>query len=423
MTAASSLKELRDNWLFLLAGAVVLMCQGGIITFSLPFMFKELIEHFHWTREQATGIASVKFLSAAATALIIGNYVERLGFRPMGLLVPAIGTVGMVSFAFIEGLTGYYLAGIAVGFCTGGSIILVKSMLSLVFTRNQGLALGTVMIGFLTGGIIGPLAVSWLMAQPGIGWRLAPALLTIPMWVLAVPVFQIIASPARLARHTPEAPIPGAEGTGLIAEFKSLVRQRAFYPIAIGLFLLGMIDQGFLQHNPLFLEVQLGISKGRAAAMVSSSIAISIVAKLAFGVIYDRFSVKGVAATYLYFAVICLAALRVTDMTTAGIFLAAFALGHGGMTAEGPILAKHVFGLRNVACRIGIFTAILSLGYATGVWFLGTTYDATGSYQFGFGAFLVFSLIAGGILWPVRPRAWLALRDDQREADADPTTA
>jgi hypothetical protein len=84
------------------------------------------------------------------------------------------------------------------------------------------------------------------------------------------------------------------------------------------------------------------------------------------------------------------------------------------MTAEGPILAKHVFGTRNVSCRIGIFTAILSLGYAAGVWFLGRTFDATGSYQLGFWSLLVAAIVAGLILWPVRPRAWLAAR--QRDA-------
>lgn len=410
MATAGTAKELRDGWPFLVAGAIVLMCEGGIITFSLPFMFKDLIEHFHWSREQTTGMAAVKFLSGAVTSLIIGNYVERFGFRPLSLLIAAVGTLGMCGFYFIEGLTGYYLAGIAVGFCTGGSIILIKSLLSLVFTRAQGLALGLVMSGFMIGGIVGPLVISWLLGEPGIGWRLAPALLCLPMWILATPVFFLVATPARLRPFLQHSTASGETSQGFIKELVSLVHEPAFYPIAIGLFLLGAIDQGFLQHNPLFLEVQLNITKATAAQLVGSSIVVSIVAKIAFGVIYDRFSVRGVAATYLFFAVICFAALRVTDFTSAAIFLGLFAIGHGGMTAEGPILAKHVFGMRNVSCRIGIFTAILSLGYATGVWFLGRSFDATGSYQLGFWVLLGASIVAGVILFPVRPRAWLAMK-------------
>ena len=50
--------------------------------------------------------------------------------------------------------------------------------------------------------------------------------------------------------------------------------------------------------------------------------------------------------------------------------------------------------------------AFMQLGMAFGPPLLGSSYDALGSYSWGFAGASLLALVAAGLLWPVRPRYW-----------------
>lgn len=61
--------ELRERWILLVAGFCCLFFGLSPGAFVLPFVFPEVIAEFGWTREQATLLASVKYLTTAIAAL------------------------------------------------------------------------------------------------------------------------------------------------------------------------------------------------------------------------------------------------------------------------------------------------------------------------------------------------------------------
>jgi MFS family permease len=103
-------------------------------------------------------------------------------------------------------------------------------------------------------------------------------------------------------------------------------------------------------------------------------------------------------------ALMVLVAFTVSNLWTAAIFACVLGLAHGGLVCEGPVLAKHVFGPRNMNKVLPIVTGCFALGSSAGPTTLALIYDSTGSYDLGFGLFAVLSVGAAFVLtWLVRP--------------------
>ena len=65
--------EMRDNWPILATGFLCMLFAFSAPGFSMPFLFRSVIEEFGWTREQATLLASAKYATGAVVAIIIGR--------------------------------------------------------------------------------------------------------------------------------------------------------------------------------------------------------------------------------------------------------------------------------------------------------------------------------------------------------------
>ena len=189
-----------------------------------------------------------------------------------------------------------------------------------------------------------------------------------------------------------------------------LAAQGRFWLIALALFSAAVVDQALIQHQVLYLEVDLGMTPGVVAAGISTMGLVGIVARLFVGGVFDRLSVRGVSLMYLALAGSAMLALFALNPLVFATFIVLRAVGHAAVLLDSAVLSKHVFGFRNLGLLLGVYTSFVAIGFALGPWLVGRLYRISGSYLLPFVVCAALAVFAALVLLPVKPEHRLAGR-------------
>ncbi|MBB5984770.1 MFS transporter [Sphingobium lignivorans] len=412
------------GWWVVAAGFVIFFLSFGGPTYSLSLLYNEVVAEFGWTRAQATGIYAWKGVTGAVVAIfLIGPAVQRFGLKPVFLTVLVIQALGFFTFLNVTSITTYFLAGFLIGLGQGAVLLCIKLMVARWFMRNVGFASAMALIGGSAGGVVFPIVIASLL--PDLGWRTTYALIGVAILAISVPLVMFVKQNPSEEDLLPESlsskgvpPSPALTAATRAADipvtYGELIRKPMFWGITIGVFIIAGVDQGLFQNMQLYFVQEVGLSRETAAWLLSLTSLIGLFSKFVAGKFFDVFSVKGISAWYLLIAVMVLLAFPVSSLSTAIIFTCALGLAHGGLVCEGPVLAKHVFGPRNMDKVLPIVTGCFALGSSVGPVTLAYIYDTTGHYSWGFGLFSALAVFAAFLLTFVRP----LYRDRLRTATA-----
>lgn len=400
-------EELRADWPVLLLAFSCLFFGFSAPAFALPFLFAEVIEEFGWTREQATLLASAKYLTGAVSALIVGRFLDITGVRAALLTTLGLGGLSLVSLLWVPNLTAYYIVGAMMGLAGPGAMVAVKVMVSRTFHESQGTATGVALLGTSLGSIVVPLAISVMIGW--LGWRMAFAGLSIGIWLVAIPML-VFFFPKGARTPLPEPVVAGVAPTATgLGEVARLAKGKAFWLLGAGLFIGAMVDQAFIQHQVLILN-DLDMSRETAALAVSAIGMAGIFFRILIGNLLDSTSNKGLSAMYVLVSITSLVAFYLVNPFLLMSFVVLRAAGHAAMLIDVNVLTKHTFGLKNFGTLVGVYTAMVSLGFALGPWIMGRLFEVYGSYNAAFALFAILPLIGAVLIWNLKPTFWLAAR-------------
>jgi MFS-type transporter involved in bile tolerance (Atg22 family) len=274
--------------------------------------------------------------------------------------------------------------------------------------RNIGLATGIAIMGASCSGLVFPFVISQLL--PLYGWRIAFACLSLGILFVSIPIALLCkANPTEedVIREAARSPSPDTADRLREAELEStfgaFIRQPTFWMIAVATFLSAGVDQALFQHSIYFLTNEVGLSRTLAASAWSGTFLIAMFVKFLAGWAYDRHSVRGVAFWNLLLAAAILLALPVQGFFTALVYTSMLGLARGGLSVDGPVVAKHVYGPRFMNRFLPVFAGFNTLGSAAGPVVLALLYDRTGSYRTGFAVFFAIVIVSAFLLWRVRP--------------------
>ncbi len=391
----------------------------GVPTVMLPLLYGPMTDQFGWNRSDVTILASVKFISGAFAAFFIGEFIQRFGVRLTAFLTSMLVGLTMIGFIFIDKLWHLGVIGFFLGVGSISLVITVKVIVSRWFQGRLGLALGLALLGTSAAGstltfVMEPLLVEY-------GWRTTVAILSAGIWFIALPFFMFI------AREFPENMGLKTEGTEdsknktikdlpqQFLDFAATVKGTTFIAMSVGVFLIGFVDQGLLQHTVEFLDKDAGLGRDLARYGFSLLMTISLFGKVCFGWIFDKLAIKGVIICYLSIGLGALLAFPVGSMETLLFFCIARGISHGGTIVDVPYLCRQAFGPAILARTIGTMTMILSAGFALGPYVIGQIYETSGSYDNAFYLCILLSLIAAASLMWVKPeyRTWLKNQEQQ----------
>ena len=400
--------ELRENWRILVIAFAVLFFGFSAPAYALPFLYPEVIAEFGWTREQATLLASAKYLTGAVASILVGRFLDLTGVWIALLLSIMVGGLALVGFLFIGDLTTYYIAGVMLGIAGPGAMVTVFVMMARTFREAQGTATGIALLGTGLGGVVMPLLTAALIGT--VGWRAGMALLSLGIWLIAVPLLIYgmrtiaVASAGDHEWNASDEP-----GSGPAAYIGDLMRGHTFWLLSIAFFLVTIVDQALVQHQVLMFN-DAGVSPEMAALGVSLIGLLSMAGRIVAGTVLDRYSNRGLALFYLLLTVVAFLCLFLANPAVFALFIVLRALAHSGVMIDGPVLGRHCFGVRHLGVLLGLFTAMANIGSATGPWLMARLFDRLGSYDEALMLFMLLPVVSVVAILIVKPGVWLQQR-------------
>jgi len=399
--------ELIRNWPILVVAFILVFLAFGIPTYSLPFMYGPAMKEFGWSNAEVNLLSTAKFVIGAVAALGMGILVDRLGGRLAVLIGTVAGGIAMALFLFATNLPVYYLAGAMLGFSASSIVAAMKVIISRLYTIHQGAAMGIVLTATSTGGVVMP----WIWApllQAGWNWRTIIAMMCIGPFLIAAPLWMIFVARSKKAGPAINAPSLIQNKLSTWQHFKLISRDRNFWLIAIGIFLVASVDQAVQQNTVQFLIHDKGMNINKIAWATSLIAVLGIIAKIGSGWFYDRTSIRGIRFFYVLLAVSTWLILPVAGPLTLTVFIVTRGMAHGGMIVDVPILTRHYFGLERLGLTIGIMSVADNLGYAAGPPLLGWLADINhGSFVNGMLIYGAVAAVAVVSLLRVAPRFWV----------------
>ena len=364
-------------------GWAILQTGRFLISPLLPTIIADL-----GITEATAGIAlSIFGGSYALVQYPSGEYSDRWNRTTLivpGLLVLA---VGFALFGLTNGIVLFFVAATVVGIGKGLFAIPSRALLSDLFTKQRGRALGIYAAGTDAGGLISSGVA--ILALTYASWRT-------PFFPVAIGLGLLTAAYAATTRegyHVGETSLDVSGTVGRLVE--SSQQRETLVAFSLFYFMVG----GIINFIPTYLAQTKGFTQSLAGLTFAIVFAIGLAVKPLAGSLGDRFSRRGIAVAGLLVAATGLTALVVASATVAIWFTVAFlALGYkaGFPLADAIIVDDAPDG--GMGADLGAARALFLGANAVGPAYVGivATY---GSYDLAFGGFVVCLLVAAWLLF------------------------
>jgi sugar phosphate permease len=397
---------------------VVLFSIVGLALYGLPLYYDFFVRDFGWSRTQVTsGNALSKLVVGPLFGFVAGWFVDRFGPRRLmlaGILMAGGALIGLGRMTVLWMFYLFYLLN-ALGYVCGGPLP-NQVLLSRWFDAARGRAMGFAYLGIGVGGALVPLVSASLVAA--FGWRIALQVLGVLIIVLALPfAYAVRESPsnARLKgsrsdghdgarRLQPSVPSVGARGSSSgSGSIRAILRNPAFYLLALGSMCSIAAVGGANQHLKLYLSLDRGYSQGEAARIISLVLALSIAGRLLMGWLADRMPKKRVMLLIYLLVAGSIPLLFASSPTAIYAFAVVFGLGLGGEYLIIPLIAAELFGVQVLGRLLGVVLTADGVAEAVSPMLVGYLRDVSGSYRIGF-YWLILVALAGAASVAALPR-------------------
>jgi len=369
------LREFAVNWRAFAAACLGLIAGTSSIYLNNVFS-PHLVEEFGWSKSEFALIGSTVIISVIALP-IVGRLTDLFGMK-------RIVTVGVSSLpvifaglafqrgSFIEFFVLSLLQMLVVSALAG--FVVYSRLVVRTFTRARGLALGLASSAApLTTVIFAPLLSAFIEQH---GWRAGYGVMALVSVVLGVVALILI------PRSYQDVVDRSASARDTIRDYGSLLRNRAFLVILVGLLLCNL--HFTIQTTQLkLIMTENGIASSTGSMMISV-FALGVVAgRLACGIALDRFPPRIVATFCFILPSLGLATLA---SGTPDVLLVGMAVTSLGFTvgAEGDIaafLSAKYFRSELFSSVLGIFASAMAASAFVVAFLLSWMGDLTGGYS------------------------------------------
>jgi MFS family permease len=344
------------------------------MTFSMRYMckmFSNLLWAVIFVRLGPRGISALGFVCLSAAFFMF--------------------SAGSSLFAFFAGGA---LQGIALALCTNTTCAwLVDNW----FDRNQGMVLGVVYAASGLGGGVGNFLVAgWIAAM---GWRNSYRLTAVLILVLGVALSMLVRP--RRKEHTAAS---GGNKRGASSwsgtPMEVLKRQPYFYVLFVLVFVMGWLCNPVYTAAPAHL-VDRGFDPVFAGQMTGLMFIVLGVAKILYGMMYDRLGLKPVFLLCCAAGIVSMLILAWADTRVdAVVFAVLLGFAMPVETILVPLLVSDLLGRQVYTAMIGIFFAVMAGGIAAGNPLINVGYAAAGSYTPVLVIYAgLFAVCAAAFLW------------------------
>jgi MFS family permease len=395
------------GWWIVAAGFFIAVYIGGFIHFGFTAVFEPIAGDFGWSYTQVSFAASLRGLQTSFLAPVVGLLMDRWGPRRLVFAGAAIIGLGLLLLSRINSLATFYgafiLIAIGVSTCIG---VVPIATVGNWFQRKATLATGILVSGTAVGGLMVPLATRVIDIFE---WRTAMAILGFGAWGIILPLSLLFRHKPEQYGYLPDGNLnrklpasegqPAAQGNKLNIGVKQVLRSSAFWHISMGFMCHILVMNAVITHVMPYLS-SIGFTRSFSSLMASAIPLTSIVGRLGFGWLGDKFDKRRIAS--IGFVLVSLGLLSFGYVATGGAWMLVpsiviIGLGYGGPVPMMPALVREYFGTVRLATVLGLVMGVAQIGNMVGPPLAGLAFDRLGSYQvawFGLAGLIIVGMIS-----------------------------
>ncbi len=380
---------------------------GMLTVFILP-----LTDEFGWTRTEISVATSVGAVLGASASLLTGRLTDRYGARLPLAVGAVLIVIATLNLAAMQSLLWFYIA-FSVARLADQAFVQTPSSPAVVrwFLRYRGRALAILLLSASAGGVILPPLVQEII--DAWNWRAAWLMLA------GVMLFAGLLPTVLLVRRQPEDMGLELDGGGRAESagrdtgtagpsphdtpeaqwsFLDALSTPTLWILLTSTVAAGVASAGVGLHLVPYL-VEEGLQVRVAVGAVSIGFFASAVGNFVWGLLADRMPTRPLLVMALLLRLAGMGVLLiVSDIKTAYLFAAINGFTEGGLRTLTTLLMSEYYGRQNFGSIFGLTRALQVAGFAAGPLISGAVYDATGSYDAAFVAFLALVALACGLV-------------------------
>ena len=391
----------RRKWSVLSGLFLVYMASNGITLHTLPLLYPELIETFGWRASEVTLPATIFFIVGALTSPPAGWLLDRYSSRLIIALGGLLLCIGLVAYGMTQTLwqlvAVYALLGLALSLC---GLVSNMVMLTSWFATGRGRATGILLMASSLGGALLPFIVGTGLEQSG--WRTTVMLAGIGVGIAILGSAWLLLRDGRLTSQAAPAPSPSPRGVGSL---NAALKERRFYAIIFITGSLWFIIIALTQHQSIHLARDIGLAKTLLPGVFSLFFGSSVIGKLGFGLLSDRFDlhkVMAISILLLALALLLLAQLSALDRVLLYLYAVMAGIGFSGtFTCIQLLVASHYTGT-HYGRILAIVVLIDTLCGALGTRVVALLRESQGNYQMALTIMATLALIAAVVVVRLR---------------------
>ncbi len=410
--------DVYEGWIVVGSSGAVVLVVAAIFFYGFGTIFNDVRDEFGWSNASTALAFSLRNEVGGVGAILVGVALDRVGPRRVLYVGITVASVGVVAMSYMQELWHFYAVMVVVALgssAAGGQVGLTA--IATWFRDRRAFAMSVMTLG---GGLGGIFVVGVAALVEAAGWRWALRVLAAFMLVVGLvigsnvrarppghpqPIDGRRRSPRRpAAEGAPPQPAPGdpapeepapedSEGEGRWGvPVRAAITSRAFALLALAMFGSSFGFVALAVHQIPYLETQIGVSKAVASSSVAVFTLASIVGRIGFGYLADRYSKRVMLALALALLAAGMPVLAFADSYWQAVLgIAIAAPGFGGTVPLRPAMAADYFGVRSFGTINGVVQFVSTTGGAAGPWVVGRIVDIDGEYTAGW-------LVAGAVV-------------------------
>lgn len=406
-----------EGWLVVAASAFYITLVSGAINYGFGTIFEPLRAEFGWG-VAATALAfSLRQEASGIAAPIVGTINDRFGPERTLALGVVIASGAVFGMSMIQHLWQFYAAMLLVSVGTssvGGPVGMAA--VTTWFDRRRARALALMTMG---GGLASVMVIPIAILVESLGWRGALRIEAVILLVTGiVPMTTTRFRPPDHPQPMDGIRVVGKDGT--VAPYATrwgipageALRTRSFVMLSLGLAGISFGTATITVLQIPYLQ-SVGISTSVAATTVTVYGVSSLIGRLGFGFLADKYNARFMLATCTAMLAVGLALLPLVRTPLQAIaVLLILGPGFGGTIPVRTAMIANNYGTTYFGTINGWATLVRTLGSGVGPFIVGYTIDRTG--QYGAGWLLASAAVALGFVAVLIERPPEALRAEWR---------
>lgn len=421
--SSPSEKRVFYGWYIVLVSLLCRFMSTGVGFYAFNALMEPLCKERGWSRLDINLAPMLGNAVGVANMFVFGTLVMRIGPRTLMSVGPVISGLAFIYLGQVDTLWQFYTLFILMILGNGAMAGIVSdTVVNNWFNRSRGKALGLSTVGVSLSGAVLPFTAMLIIERFG----LAHAFL----WI-GVAITLIAPLSWAIIKDTPErfglAPdgIAVLPGGGLLNgaaprsrraqdQAKAQPSENAVAPSPPWTFTRAMSSPAFWKLSAAYAFAMMGVtgvmfqlaprfqdlgySRHQAMYCMSFTALIGAAGKYAWGALCDRFQPRKVVMALMVAAAVGLTLGMIKDSPLALVlFTVIYGFAMGGVVSTAPIMISDIFGREVYASMARFSSAAINL-YFVSYFFMGWSFDRTGSYDSAYVLFILLFLVATSLI-------------------------